>query len=216
MKELAKILYGSQNYHLDIPTSDRDYRIIVSPSFDDLYYSRTLNKEIDDHNSYMDVRTFTSSIIKGNPNAVELLYSVDSTIDSTLFKNIVALMKVKYGDGYLRNVWYYFTTAIIGMCIHSEKKGDTPKTRARVEWYYNFVSALIKNNYRLNDAIFHDPSIWTNARAIREEREHEPGHNAEDIARLVNENGMPEKTDVGLFQDDVVYLTKELVKDCME
>ena len=44
MREVARVLYGSQNYGLDTPESDRDYKVLMCPEFDDLYHGRKLEK----------------------------------------------------------------------------------------------------------------------------------------------------------------------------
>ena len=46
MVELAKVLYGSQNYGLDGEDSDRDYKLVLCPGFDELYEGKMCKKNI--------------------------------------------------------------------------------------------------------------------------------------------------------------------------
>ena len=78
---LGEILYGSQNYGLNGPNSDKDYYEIVMPSFYDLYYQI----EASDKKSW-DIRKFTKLILDGNFNAIELLFSVDKYFYSQDFE----------------------------------------------------------------------------------------------------------------------------------
>lgn len=72
-------LYGSQNYGLDTEGSDIDTYAIVFPTAEMIAY----NKELDNKESefdggklvYMDIRKFFSLLLKGNPNALEIMES---------------------------------------------------------------------------------------------------------------------------------------------
>ena len=39
-----KSLVGSHNYNLNIETSDKDYKVFVFPTFDDLYFNKSYSK----------------------------------------------------------------------------------------------------------------------------------------------------------------------------
>ena len=39
-KELFRVLTGSHNYNMNTPESDKDYKIFVLPTFDDLYHGK--------------------------------------------------------------------------------------------------------------------------------------------------------------------------------
>ena len=64
---LGSFLIGSNNYNLDLPDSDKDYKEIVMPNFTDLYFNKTLNAQIDEHKSLVDYRFFCQKLIKANP-----------------------------------------------------------------------------------------------------------------------------------------------------
>lgn len=44
---ILKALVGSHNYNLNTPESDKDYKLFVLPTFDDLYLKRDYNTSID-------------------------------------------------------------------------------------------------------------------------------------------------------------------------
>jgi len=41
---MLQILVGSHNYNLNNENSDKDYKIFVCPTFEDLYYNKKLSK----------------------------------------------------------------------------------------------------------------------------------------------------------------------------
>ena len=41
-----KSLVGSHNYNLNIETSDKDYKVFVFPTFDDLYFNIFIKNKI--------------------------------------------------------------------------------------------------------------------------------------------------------------------------
>ena len=79
MFEVGRILFGSQNYHLDGPDSDKDYKVLLCPDSEDFYFYKkveknNLSKELPSENySPMDVRTFDKNLRAGNPNCLEML-----------------------------------------------------------------------------------------------------------------------------------------------
>lgn len=153
MKEIARILVGSQNYGLDIPNSDKDYKILLCPEFEDLYNYRKaeakdLPKGLDkDHYSVMSVITFDKLLRNGNPNCLEMLYSVDLETDNTDFCAYLTFARELYRDGYLAVVWESFYNAVTGIIMNGfEKYGATRKTVSRAEYFYRMICALPNQN----------------------------------------------------------------------
>ena len=72
---LGRFLIGSNNYNLDLPDSDKDYKEIVMPNFTDLYFNRTLNAQIDEHKSLVDYRFFCQKLAKANASYIYILVS---------------------------------------------------------------------------------------------------------------------------------------------
>lgn len=73
-----KALVGSHNYNLNTPESDKDYKLFVLPTFDDLYnkidYVKSIENDEEDVVIY-DIRKLTHLFYKANVNYLEVLYS---------------------------------------------------------------------------------------------------------------------------------------------
>jgi predicted nucleotidyltransferase len=71
-------LVGSHNYNLNREESDRDWKLFVFPTFDDLYngrmYSHTITGKTDDVDIH-DIRRLSDLLFKSNINFVETLFS---------------------------------------------------------------------------------------------------------------------------------------------
>lgn len=74
-----KFLFGSQNFGLDIPESDKDYVEFVYPSMGDLCKQIPSAKELKNENGSItkriDVRSIPSLFYKSNLDTLQLLYS---------------------------------------------------------------------------------------------------------------------------------------------
>lgn len=73
-------LQGSQNYGLDLPTSDVDTKLIVVPSFKDIALNRkpvstTHIRANDEHIDFKDVRLYMETFRKQNLNFLEILFT---------------------------------------------------------------------------------------------------------------------------------------------
>ena len=85
-REVLKVLVGSHNYGLNTPKSDKDYKIFVLPTFDDLYYGKkTSSSTIKDSNNedyeVKDIRLLLDLLRKANPSYLEILFSVEVKVD---------------------------------------------------------------------------------------------------------------------------------------
>ena len=76
-------LVGSHNYNLNDENSDKDYKFITLPSFDDLYEGRVFSEsknnvliygEESDYSAH-DIRKFINMLYKSNINFLEVLFS---------------------------------------------------------------------------------------------------------------------------------------------
>ena len=79
-------LQGSQNYNLDIPTSDVDTKLIVTPSFKDIALARkpvstTHVRANDEHTDWKDIRLYMETFRKQNLNFLEILFTKYCTIN---------------------------------------------------------------------------------------------------------------------------------------
>lgn len=73
-------LQGSQNYGLDLPTSDVDTKLIVTPSFKDIALaakpvSTTHVRENNEHIDFKDIRLYIDTFYKQNLNFLEILFT---------------------------------------------------------------------------------------------------------------------------------------------
>lgn len=84
------ILQGSQNYGLDVPNSDVDTKLIVTPSFKDIAMNRkpvstTHVRENDEHIDFKDIRLYCQHFRKQNLNFLEILFSKYAVINETYY-----------------------------------------------------------------------------------------------------------------------------------
>lgn len=73
-------LQGSQNYGLELPTSDVDTKLIVVPTFEDIALARkpvstTHVRENDEHIDLKDIRLYIETFRKQNLNFLEILFT---------------------------------------------------------------------------------------------------------------------------------------------
>ncbi len=86
-------LYGSQNYWLDTPSSDKDFKAVILPSLDDLVNNSQPISTTIEHKWWQidlkDIRVFTENVCKMNPVYLETLYSPYSNIYNERMFNII-------------------------------------------------------------------------------------------------------------------------------
>ena len=82
-KELFRALTGSHNYNLNILNSDKDYKIFVCPTFNDLYfnkeYSESIISETEDH-LFFTIKKLTNLLFNSNIAFIEVLFSEELII----------------------------------------------------------------------------------------------------------------------------------------
>ena len=97
-KIILKTLVGSHNYNLNDNNSDRDYKIFVAPTFDDLYSGHIHTKshvgESEDYTIH-DIRKIPQLFWKSNINFIELLYSKKIDYNASIFPEIDAMFKLR-------------------------------------------------------------------------------------------------------------------------
>lgn len=91
---LLKSLVGSHNYNLNTETSDKDYKLFVVPTFDDLYsgkqHSSQVLTETEDYVVH-DVRKLPEQLFKANINYMEVLASNQIYTASTEMNHLLYL-----------------------------------------------------------------------------------------------------------------------------
>lgn len=160
MQDVAHILYGSQNQQYDFPTSDKDYKIIWVPAFSDLYHGRNGNKHTlgaqydKEHYTGLDIRNWCDLLVKGNPNAIELLFSSEIHIYNSSFIPWLRAAQSVYEIGYIYNVWDNFISACKGIAKSCFERGTLEKANARQEFWYLFIQKVKQNNFIVNAESF--------------------------------------------------------------
>ncbi|MET3508292.1 DNA polymerase beta superfamily protein [Halalkalibacter oceani] len=152
-----KALVGSHNYNLNTPDSDKDYKVFVIPTFDDLYKGNRYSKSVvtDTHDyDYHDIRQLSNLFWRSNINFIEVLYSneIIHSEDIKIKRHIEKIFKLK--DEIVKMNLPYLFKACQGMNITKMKsllKG-TQGTKHLVEKYgYDTKAAL--HAYRVLDFI---------------------------------------------------------------
>lgn len=166
MKLAATILYGSQNYGLDTPESDKDYKVLLCPQFDDLYnYHKVckddLPSELDpEHYSVMSLIQFHDLLMAGNPNCIEMLYSMDKKLyDLELQRsNYMGFASNMFETGYIATVWDKFYSALKGITMHSiGRNGINVKTVSRLYYFYYFAQQIVEDGFSINERTWRNP-----------------------------------------------------------
>lgn len=175
MKELAHCLMGSQNYFLDGPDSDKDYKVFVYPTFNDLYKNHRLDKgdlpseyPRDDHYSPMDVRTFASNLLKGNVNCLEYVFSTEWVVKDKDFEFLASAARKLFESGYLLVCWETFFASLEGMVKNSlDRYGVTHKSMSRAYYFYVFASSLVVDNFKMTNHSWRGNKWNNDVRAMR-------------------------------------------------
>ena len=175
MKQIACILYGSQNYGLDNAESDKDYKLLMCPSFDDLYNGRKVTKSDlprvyeHEHYSVMSVVNFNRLLLNGNPNCIELLYSVEYEYFNVDLKRYFDMAREMYSKGYVALVLHEFYSALRGMMLNTiDRNGINGKTVSRAYYLHFLFEYILNDGYSISERTFrNDCDGYERARAIR-------------------------------------------------
>ena len=179
MKLVAQILYGSQNYHLNGPDSDCDYKLIMMPDFNDFYSYHKVDKNdlpegyAPEHYNVMSILTFDKNVRKGNINALEMLFShyikcagdIETYIDAA---------KRAYAEGYLFIVWDSFMATVEGMIKNSlDRYGVNRKSASRALYLISLCSFVAEHDFAMDNTTWGEYEVFSSARELRfnEERE---------------------------------------------
>ena len=95
-KVIFKSLVGSHNYNLNTPKSDKDYKVVVLPNYDDIYFSKSLSKNYESKTediSAHDIRKYTNSLYKSNINFIEGLFSDNVIINCDFDSKSMSLIE---------------------------------------------------------------------------------------------------------------------------
>lgn len=148
--ELFRGIVGSHNYNLNTKTSDKDYKVFVLPTFDDLYFGTQFSKsyvsDVEDFDCH-DIRKLSNLLWKSNVNFVEILFSTELTINQNLSSKTIDIINEIFlnKEEIARMNLPYLYNACIGMCISKQKIIDkgTSNTQYLVDKYgYDTKAAM--------------------------------------------------------------------------
>lgn len=135
-----KVLYGSQNFGYDSPTSDKDWVEFVYPTWDNILNNTLVNKELKNTDGSItkvkDIRLIPKMLMKLNFSDLQILYSVERYGCEDLqwlFDNRDRIVK--------HDLWQAFKTNS-GM-IKAQLKEDTNKSVIRAYAYTILLTRLI-------------------------------------------------------------------------
>lgn len=173
MHEVGRALYGSNNYGLAGPDSDKDYKVFLCPDFEDLYNCHTADKNDlpkgydPEHYSVLDVRKFASLVANGNFNALEYLFSRDFCGDKGLY-NWCDHARSYYSDRYLMFVWPTFIASLEGLMKNSlSRYGENRKSVSRAYYMYKFAENLFLHNFAILPIFWRCSNFSEEAREMR-------------------------------------------------
>ena len=162
-----KSLVGSHNYNLNTPESDKDYKVFVLPTFDDLYFNNSFSKsyigETEDFDTH-DIRKCSSLWYKANVNFLEVLFSKRFLVNAELddksklliyqiydMRNDIAKMNLKYlydaCIGMHYNKMKYLEKGTEGTKHLVEKYGYDTKQAVHAWRILDFLRAFADNEF---------------------------------------------------------------------
>ena len=158
MFDVGHVLYGSQNYNLAGPDSDKDYKVLLCPDAEDFYsYKKVEKNDVPaglSHENYspMDVRTFDRNLRAGNPNCLEMLWSKEY---EDLYFDLETYMdeaRDMFENGYLVMVFPQFFSAVKGVVFNSlSRYGVNRKSASRALFWKHFVERIALHDFVVCD-----------------------------------------------------------------
>lgn len=151
---LAKYLYGSNNYNLNTPTSDKDYCYIVMPTREQLFGRELANVKLNEHETQRDVRIFMGNLLKANLNNLEFLFSVEQEYYDGFFHELIDTFKTRYLDSLLKQNKVNFFNAAKGMIFSTLKHDTTLKGWSRALYLVELLDRLRFNDFHMTETIW--------------------------------------------------------------
>ena len=180
MKPVAQMLIGSQNYNLDGPDSDFDYKLLMMPDFNDFYSYHKVDKNDlpegydPEHYHVMSILTFDKNVRNGNINAIELLFSRHSEVKDPYFDFYLNKARKAYREGYIFSVWDKFIVTVEGMIKNSlDRYGVNRKSASRALYLISLCSFVAEHDFAMDNTTWGEYEVFSSARELRfnEERE---------------------------------------------
>ena len=127
-----------------------------------MFYRETLNRQVDENNSVWDLRDFCKNLMKANPNALELLFSVEQEYFDEELKELLDFVRENAG-ALVRVHWKEFSKAVFGVAWNGVKRnGENPKTVSRLVYFWLLWNKLCNdnecgNNGEMTEKTWRDP-----------------------------------------------------------
>lgn len=151
-----KALVGSHNYNLATEESDKDYKVFLYPTFNDLYNMKELSGQLQSDSdkediTYHDVRKLYKLFTKSNISQLEILFSSEVIKGDGLYDELYA-MRDKIATINLKYLYDSTMGMVVGLKHNIAKqynKGDTDKVRKLTANILRLESTL--TNFWLED-----------------------------------------------------------------
>lgn len=175
-QEVFRSLVGSHNYNLNTKSSDKDHKVFVLPTFDDLYFNRSYSKSVIGQDVDLDIHDLRKAPdlwFKANINFLEVLFSEEIRLDKenlSADSHEVMLSIFAERDKIARMNLPYLYSACIGM--HKQKRSSvlkgTESTQTLVDQFgldtkqAQHSIRVLDFLIRFQDGEFHDfkQAIW--------------------------------------------------------
>lgn len=157
--EVFRSLVGSHNYNLNDESSDRDYKVFVLPSFDDLYSKKQFSNSIvgDEVDlEFHDIRKVIRLWEKSNVNFVEVLFSEETVINTELNDRSREIVEqiLDMKESIARMNLSYLYSACVGMHYNKKKLLDkgTSGTQYLVD-QFGYDTKQFQHAFRVLDVL---------------------------------------------------------------
>ena len=223
-------LQGSQNYGLDLPTSDVDTKLIVTPTFEDIAMNRqpistTYIRADNSHTDWKDIRLMLKTFRSCNLNFLEILFSPYCIVnplyaeewnrliqDNELIANYNPCKAVKTMQGLARRKYEQMEHESPSHHDDIEMYGYSPKELhhlLRIEEYIeryisgeSYANCLHTKKAAYLSGVKLEPFHLYAARTIAEHAIHHIDKMYDDF---IAENNIEVNKDVDMLLDDVQY-----------
>lgn len=115
-----KVLVGSHNYNLADERSDKDYKVWVAPTLDDMVFNKMISKVSEkdgDDTEYKDIRALPKLLLKSNINFTEILFSTEILVNPKYQKLVNVLLENRENiAGMNKSYWFDSARGIAMNC----------------------------------------------------------------------------------------------------
>lgn len=228
-------LQGSQNYGLEIPGSDVDTKLIVTPTFKDIAMnhkpvSTTHVRANEEHTDWKDIRLYIQTFRKQNLNFLEILYTDFAIVNPIYEKQWNRLIENR--EGIVRMNPYRAVRSMMGIALEKwhamehhypsrmamiEAHGYDPKQLShllRIRYFldkyidgYSYLACMIPDN-KTRDMLIKVKSPTNPLYTLEEAREigqETINHIKKTADKFCEENPEQEDNEMRELLDDVTY-----------